>query len=116
MISSRSGPSVRPRPTPDVPNPSDDEQVCIDLCGLLLDAGADVNCRRKDGMTALHSAAYRGLPGLAASLIKRGAAPGARAAAVPGAHAGETPADTAQAQGHHDLARWLLRTEHDSEA
>jgi ankyrin repeat protein len=92
--------------TPDVPNPSDDEQVCIDLCRVLLDAGADVNCRRRDGMTALHTAGYRGLATLAAFLLERGADVSVRAKGD-GAHAGETPAETAEARGHVSLAQWL---------
>ena len=46
--------------TPDVPNPSQDESVVLSLVELLLEFGADVNRPRRDGMTALHGAAYRG--------------------------------------------------------
>ena len=95
--------------TPDVPNPSDDETVVLTLVDLLLDQGADVNGRRRDGMTALHSAAYRGHLSVIRCLIERGADPKIRAYDASGGHAGETPADTALAQGQTEAAD-LLRS------
>lgn len=47
--------------TPGIPQPSDDEDAVLGLVRLLLERGADVNGRRRDGMTALHAACWRGL-------------------------------------------------------
>jgi ankyrin repeat protein len=92
--------------TPDTPNPSDDEATVVALATLLLDRGADVNGRRKDGLTALHSAGYRGLLDVIRLLLARGADP--RIAGLPGGrHAGETPADMAEAQGQNGAAALL---------
>jgi ankyrin repeat protein/peptidoglycan/LPS O-acetylase OafA/YrhL len=52
---------------------------------LLLDHGADVNARDRDGTTALHSAAFFGRDTVVALLLQRGADPGAAS------DAGETP-------------------------
>jgi ankyrin repeat protein len=91
--------------TPDIPNPSDDEDQVVSLAGLLLDRGADVNGRRKDGMIALHTAAWRGHLKVIDLLLRRGA--DRTIAAVSGRHAGETPADTARSQGQDAAARRL---------
>jgi uncharacterized protein len=85
--------------TPNVPNPSEDESVVLDLVQLLLAHRADVNARRRDGMTALHAAAYRGHLEVIGALLRAGADPNVRAHADSGAHSGETPLDTALAQG-----------------
>lgn len=94
--------------TPNVPNPSDDESVVVALVELLLAHGANVNAQRRDGMTALHAAAYRGHLKVIETLLKAGADARIRAHADSGAHSGETPLDTAVAQGQ-DAAAAALR-------
>lgn len=89
--------------TPNIPNPSDDEPNVVELVTLLLEHGADVNFRRRDGMTALHTAAYRGHAKVARLLLERDA-DSSIAARDDTPHAGETPADTADAQGHTEVA------------
>ena len=95
--------------TPDVPNPSQDESVVVSLVELLLEFEADVNCPRRDGMTALHGAAYRGHVKVIRKLLAAGANPNARSHAGAGPHAGESPLDTAMAQGQ-DAAAEALRS------
>ena len=56
-------------------------------------------------MTALHSAAWRGLGRVVQELLDAGADRDARA--TDGPHAGQTPADAALAQGHLVLASHL---------
>jgi ankyrin repeat protein len=91
--------------TPGVPQPSDDEDVVLRLVQLLLEHGADPDQPRRDGMTALHSAAWRGLGRVAQELLDAGAVRAVRA--TDGPHAGQTPADAALAQGHLVLASRL---------
>lgn len=91
--------------TPGIPQPSDSEDSVLDLVRLLLERGADVNGRRGDGMTALHAACWRGLTRVAQELLDAGADPAITAASGP--HQGQTPADTALAQGHILLAARL---------
>lgn len=79
--------------TPDVPNPSDDEDVVIELTKLLIAAGAEVNGRRRDGLTALHSAAWRGHRRVMEALLAHGADPNIRGYAGMGPHGGQTAAD-----------------------
>jgi ankyrin repeat protein len=79
--------------TPDVPNPSDREDIVLDLVKLLLSSGADVNTRRRDGLTALHSAAYRGHLRVMETLLANGADPTIRGYDSAGPHAGQTAAD-----------------------
>ena len=89
--------------TPNIPNPADDEANVLQLVTLLLEHGADVNLRRRDGMTALHTAGHRGHAEVARLLLEHGADP-AITAREGTPHAGETPADTADAQGHPAVA------------
>lgn len=91
--------------TPGVPQPSDDQDVVLALVRLLLEHGADPGQARMDGMTPLHSAAWRGLAHVAQELIDAGASPSVVAASGP--HQGQTPADTALSQGHIILAARL---------
>lgn len=91
--------------TPGIPQPSEDEAVVLELVRLLIERGADVTARRKDGMTALHGAAWRGHAAVARALLDAGADPAA--AATSGPHAGQTAADTALSQGHLVLAARL---------
>jgi ankyrin repeat protein len=91
--------------TPGVPQPSDDEDVVLRLVRSLLEHGAEPNAVRRDGMTALHSAAWRGFGRVVQELLDAGADRGARA--TDGPHAGQTPADVALAQGHLVLASAL---------
>jgi uncharacterized protein len=93
--------------TPDVPNPSDLEDVVLDLVKLLISQGADVNARRRDGLTALHSAAYRGHLRVIEMLLKHGADPAIRGHEGADAHAGQTAADVAKAQGKPEAAALL---------
>jgi ankyrin repeat protein len=88
--------------TPGVHQPSDDEGVVLELVRMLLEAGAEVDRPRRDGTTALHAASWRGLARVAQELVDAGADTSRRA--TDGPHAGETPADTAYAQGHLLLA------------
>jgi ankyrin repeat protein len=91
--------------TPGIPQPSDDEAVVLALVRLLLGHGADVTARRKDGMTPLHGAAWRGHAAVAQALLDAGADP--RVTATSGPHAGQTAADAALSQGHLVLAARL---------
>lgn len=94
--------------TPDVPNPSQAESSVLELVDLLLERGADVNARRRDGMTALHSAAHRGHLQVIRRLLERGADPNIRALDDAGRHAGQSPAETALAQGHTAAADLMV--------
>jgi len=95
--------------TPDIPNPSQDETVVLGLVELLVEHGADVNGRRRDGMTALHTAAWRGHLRVIERLAAAGADPTIRAFDGDGGHAGQTPLDTALAQGQERAADLLRR-------
>ena len=79
--------------------------MVLALVRLLLEHGAEVDARRADGMTPLHAAAWRGLGRVVQELLDAGADPAATATSGP--HAGQTPADTALAQGHLVLASRL---------
>jgi len=94
--------------TPDVPNPSQEESTVLQLVDLLIDRGADINAQRRDGMTALHSAAHRGHLQVIRRLLEQGADPNIRARDDAGAHAGQSPADTALAQGHTAAADLMV--------
>jgi uncharacterized protein len=93
--------------SPNIPNPSDDEAVVLQLVNLLLERGADVNARRRDGMTALHAAAYRGHLKVIRRLLEAGADTSIRAHDASGPHAGQTAGDTARAQGQAAAAELL---------
>jgi ankyrin repeat protein len=93
--------------TPNVPNPSEDESVVLALVELLVAHRANVNARRRDGMTALHAAAYRGHLRVIEALLRAGANPTLRAHADSGAHSGESPLDTALAQDQTAAAEAL---------
>ncbi len=93
--------------TPNIANPSDDETNVIALVDLLLRSGADVNARRRDGLTALHTAGYRGNLDVIRRLLKAGADPTIRGRADGGAHAGMTPAHLARSQNQEDAARLI---------
>jgi ankyrin repeat protein len=95
--------------TPDVPNPSDREDVVLELVKLLILNGANVNGRRRDGLTALHSAAYRGHLRVIETLLARGADPTTRGYKGAGPHADQTPADVATIQGQAEAASLLAR-------
>jgi ankyrin repeat protein len=93
--------------TPDVPNPSDQEDTVLELVSLLLDHGADVNGQRRDGLTALHSAAYRGHLRVMRHLLHHGADAQIRGYEGAGPHAGQTAADLALAQGQREAVALL---------
>jgi len=93
--------------TPDVPNPSDREDVVLDLVTLLISKGADANARRRDGLTALHSAAWRGHLRVIEALLTHGADRTIRGYEGTGPHAGHTAADVAAAQGQTGAAKLL---------
>lgn len=91
--------------TPDVPNPSDREDVVLELAQLLISNGANVNARRRDGLTALHTAAYRGHLHVIEALLTHGADRTIRGYEGAGPHAGQTAADMAAAQGQTEAVR-----------
>jgi uncharacterized protein len=95
--------------TPDVPNPSDREEVVLELVRLLLDRGAEVNGRRRDGLTALHGAAYRGHGQVIVLLLEHGADAAIRGFDGAGPHAGQTAFDMAAAQGQEGACLILRR-------
>jgi len=95
--------------SPDIPNPSQSEEVVLTLIDLLLQYGADVNGRRRDGLTALHTAAWRGHQDVIQRLAAVGADLRIRGYADGGRHAGQTALDLAIIQGQEDAAD-LLRS------
>ncbi len=86
--------------SPDVPNPSRDQARVVSLVLLLLSYGADPSHRRSDGMTALHTAAYRGHLDVMRALLVAGADATIAAHKDGGPHSGETPEASARSQGH----------------
>jgi ankyrin repeat protein len=94
--------------SPDVPNPSDPEETVLALAELLLRNGASVNGRRRDGLTALHSAAYRGHARVVGLLLDFGADRSLRGYAGAGPHADQTALDVALATKNEDAARVLI--------
>jgi ankyrin repeat protein len=93
--------------TANIPNPSDDEDVVLDLVRLLIAHRVNVNGRRRDGLTALHGAAYRGHVRVIALLLENGADPSIRGHEDSEPHAGQTPADVAAAQGQRQAYAFL---------
>jgi ankyrin repeat protein len=73
----------------------------LEVCRLLLAAGADVNARQERGYTPLHEAAKNGDPEMVELFLSAQANPNAMT------DDGETPAATAEAAGHVDVARRL---------
>jgi ankyrin repeat protein len=73
----------------------------VELCRVLLAAGADVDATQHGGYTPLHEAAGNGDVELAELLLSAGADPTVQ---LPDGH---IAADTAEAAGHVDLARRL---------
>ena len=70
----------------------------IEVCRVLLAAGADVNATQHGGYTPLHEAAQHGDAEMTELFLSAGADPSLLT------DAGETAADTAAAAGHADLA------------
>ena len=73
----------------------------VELCRLLLAAGADVNTTQHGGYTPLHEAAGSGDVALAELFLSAGASPTALT------DDGQTPAQVAESAGHTDLAARL---------
>ena len=73
----------------------------VEVCRLLLAAGADVDAVQHGGFTPLHQAADQGDVEMVELFLSAGADPGTR---LPD---GRTPADLAEARGHGDVARRL---------
>jgi uncharacterized protein len=76
----------------------------LEVCRLLLAAGADVNATQHGGYTPLHEAAQHGDIEMVELFLSAGADPTVR---VPEG----TPADLADAAGHQDVARRLREVE-----
>jgi ankyrin repeat protein len=70
----------------------------IEVCRVLLAAGADVNATQHGGYTPLHEAAQHGDAEMSELFLSAGADPALTT------DAGETAAATAEAAGHRDLA------------
>jgi ankyrin repeat protein len=73
----------------------------VEICRLLIAAGAGVNATQRHGFTPLHSAAQNGDVELVELLLSAGADPSLAN------DDGATPADTAEAAGHVDIAKRL---------
>jgi ankyrin repeat protein len=73
----------------------------IEICRLLLAAGAEIDARQAEGFTPLHQAAQNGDPETVELFLSAGADPGART------DDGRTAADIADGSGHQDVARRL---------
>jgi ankyrin repeat protein len=73
----------------------------LEICRILLAAGADVNATQHGGFTPLHEAAQHGDVEMVELFLSAGADPSVRVAD------GGTPADLADAADHHDLANRL---------
>ena len=73
----------------------------VEVCRILLAAGADVNATQHGGFTPLHEAAQHGDVEMSELFLSAEGNPAAQT------DAGETPGDLAAAAGHVDLARRL---------
>jgi ankyrin repeat protein len=73
----------------------------IEVCRVLIAAGADVNATQRHGWTPIHAAAQHGDIELVELLLSAGADPS------PANDDGATPADIAEAERHVDVARRL---------
>jgi len=95
--------------TAHIPNPSDSEDVVLELVRLLLAHGAEINGRRRDGLTALHGGAYRGHVRVIKLLLENGADPSIRGNEDGGPHAGQTAMDVAASQARQEACEELAR-------
>ena len=82
----------------------------IEVCRLLIAAGADVNATQHGGFTPLHEAAQHGDVELVELFLSAGRDP------IGTTDAGETAADTAEAAGHVDVASRLREVAEDRAA
>ena len=73
----------------------------VEVCRLLLAAGADVDARQAGGFTPLHEAAQNGDPEMVELFLSAGADPALRS------DDGKTAADLADEAAHPDVARRL---------
>src|SRR4051812_393536 len=73
----------------------------IEVCRVLIAAGADVNATQRHGFTPLHAAAQHGDPEMVELFLSAGADPSAVT------DEGATAADIADGEGHVDVARRL---------
>lgn len=73
-----------------------------DLCEFLINGGADVNSKQKDGYIPLHLASSRGFSGVVSLLLQRGAAINEKGLD------GKTPLHRASFNGYQDICKILV--------